>query len=620
MSRLLLWKPWLEQSRYDRFQRLALVKPNANTVLLRSVDQAAGGVNRPFERESYVVLVGGQEHITISPPAGSSSFAVPFDLLRLTEGWHWIDIRADGDESPVPFPLYVQHGAKPVPQPFIPVIVGSHTVATTRVAQWVDIPSKYKPTSVPLPAREYPISDAPITRASIVQTSISPWRNGDLYRPMDIGGGCLWGFSRQWYFFSSLTSPRPNLPSLDGPRGVGCVGMATHLQVGRNGGIYFTDPWRVGHISTDGTVKTLVGWRHKHPVKYEAMADDALELVGDWSAVPEGRRSFHELWGMAWDKRTLAVGGEPIPNGANGPEQPHISGPVMFVSDSQNNRVCRIEFDPRSHDTPAKVSEFITGIRDPWDVVCVDGVLYVSERQAHRIAAYDATTGAFIRTLTSGPALTFSSNRKMVRSVSLEQIRQHPCVAPEGLYHLDGWIYFGSLAQGQVRKVNILTGDVAVVCDLVPTSSEEYVKIAVSDGTFGPRGMVAVTSWNVTNWGRPALYTPDGKPIGWINTNGQGQGPGACFEQLGYSGAVGIGLGRMLCSSAGEGVTQFSRALPSDKFISSADWRAARKQYAEAGYDLTHGNGGWGFYGLPLPWGSSPQLDQYLTANGHTRN
>jgi hypothetical protein len=35
------------------------------------------------------------------------------------------------------------------------------------------------------------------------------------------------------------------------------------------------------------------------------------------------------------------------------------------------------------------------------------------------------------------------------------------------------------------------------------------------------------------------------------------------------------------------------------------------------GYSLTHGPAGYGFYGLPLPWGVTPEIDYFLRANLH---
>lgn len=59
-------------------------------------------------------------------------------------------------------------------------------------------------------------------------------------------------------------------------------------------------------------------------------------------------------------------------------------------------------------------------------------------------------------------------------------------------------------------------------------------------------------------------------------------------------------------------------ALPSDAVISVAAWKAGRIAYWNAGFELTNGAGGFGFFGLPLPWGKIPELDAYLQAYGHS--
>ena len=57
----------------------------------------------------------------------------------------------------------------------------------------------------------------------------------------------------QAYYWSTVASNEfpAGIAVLDGPRGVGTVAMATHLQVGRNGGVYFCDPWRVGQYRAE---------------------------------------------------------------------------------------------------------------------------------------------------------------------------------------------------------------------------------------------------------------------------------------------------------------------------------------------------------------------------------
>ena len=391
--------------------------------------------------------------------------------------------------------------------------------------------------------------------------------------------------------------------------------MATLLQVGRNGGVYFTDSWRFGRISAEGEVTTLAGYRHRGTARHTSTPASDVELVGDWSAIQESRRGFHELWGMAWDARTLLTNeaATPIPN--NGIlEKPHTTGPVAFVSDTQNNRICKIAFDGASHATPAKVTEFLTGLADPWDVVCGGGVLYVSERNAHRIAAYDAITGAYIRTVVQGaPLATLDRTRVAKRNagVTLDQVRAEPCVSPEGLYLQDDWLYFGSLVQQQVRRVHLTTGVLEVAMTPSFGINSRFIKLAVSDGTFYPKGYVFVCNWDVFAYGRPQGLN--------VGLNAAGYGPGVPWETLGYPSAVAVGLGRLVCAASTEGIHVISKALPTDAVITETRWKAAVADYNARGLRLSHGPGGWGYYGLGLPWGVSAEVDFYLSAHGHAR-
>ncbi len=221
--------------------------------------------------------------------------------------------------------------------------------------------------------------------------------------------------------------------------------------------------------------------------------------------------------------------------------------------------------------------------------------------------------------MVQGSALAVVNTRKMVRTASFDVTRAPPCVAPEGLVYQDGWLYFASLAQAQIRKINVTTGELVVVCNVSIDDNSKFVKIAIGDGTFGPHGMLAATTWSAMSVGRPLLFNPDGTGISWVNANGGGAGPGMLFEGIGYGCAVGIGNGRMVFSSSAEGVIQVSRALPSDAVISVTAWNAGRLEYWDSGFELTNGAGGFGFFGRPLPWGRSAALDTYLMAHGHSK-
>ena len=149
--------------------------------------------------------------------------------------------------------------------------------------------------------------------------------------------------------------------------------------------------------------------------------------------------------------------------------------------------------------------------------------------------------------------------------------------------------------------------------------NSQYMKIAVSDGSFGPRGMVAYTTWSNRNFGYPNLIDgTTGAAIDFMNVK-----PGETFRgtnPLGldsYSTAVGIGAGRMLFGTAEEGLHVVSQALPTDPVIDMKAYTAGMDQWQAKGYNLTHGPAGYGYYGLPMPWGDTPEIDYFLKANLH---
>jgi hypothetical protein len=420
------------------------------------------------------------------------------------------------------------------------------------------------------------------------------------------------------YFWHHFIGAKPRFPLLDGLRGVGSVSMPTHLQVGRNGKIYFTDSWRLGVVSPYGEVKTLAGYRHKSTPSYWEPEPD-VELVGDWSAIPESRRGFHELWGMAWDQRTLGTDPNAAPIGG---EQPHVTGPRAFVADTQNNRVCLITFSATSRDAPAKVTEFITGLADPWDVVCENGVLYVSERTAHRISAFDATTGARLRTVLQGQDMSgVNASRFPFKKASTTDIQTQNVVGPEGMTYQDGWLYYASRVMEQVKRVNVSStskplGTVELVANVTMDTNSQYAKIAISDGTFGPRGTVFVVTWSVLYYGFPQAYLPNGTL--W-NYQGGYEEPGLPYATNGYPCAVAVGAGKLVWGGAIEGLVMLSRKLASDPQLDHARYVRGEKEYIGRGYPLLYGHAGWGFYGIPLPWGQSGDMDYFLAAQGHPR-
>lgn len=612
------WSPDL--SRYTRGQGVMRVAGSAAKVRAYGYNSASGGTLRALEGTLYRLMVDGQPVAETRPTGSALDFVV--DATRLTPGYHFADVVADPPtgESSVPYWLLVP-GAGAT---YVPVTTGSYTLAMhPGPVQWVRAPYTYAPTPRPLvPRAATPFATA-IPRSEMHCTQLVPLRWGDTYRVCRTEEGMLTSAATQPYHWSDLVARMPRVPLLDGPRGVGTVCMATHVQFGREmpsdqGGttVYFCDPWRVGKVTADGTVTTLAGYRHRGIATHWQSPPD-LELVGDWSAVPAERRGFHELWGMAWDTRTVQRGAGPAqPNPPRLDEPPHDGSPVLFVADSQMNRICRVEFDGKTHG-PGKVSEFVTNLRDPWDVVCIDGVIYVSERQSHRIAAYDATTGAYLRTVVQGADLAIiDRNREVVRQAPLATIQAAACVAPEGLYHLDGWIYYGSKAQAQIRRVSIATGTVEVVTGIAQDDNTKFAKIAISDGTTGPRGTTFVAEWSNADMGLPETRTPDRQRWEW-NDNAPSRGGAGQWSQFVYPTAVGCAAGRIVVGGANEGLLLITRKTADEAPPSVAVTRGAT-EFMARGLHLLHGMAGFGYYGLPLPWGLSADIDSFLTYQGHT--
>ena len=254
--------------------------------------------------------------------------------------------------------------------------------------------------------------------------------------------------------------------------------------------------------------------------------------MGDWSSIPPERRGFAQPWGMAWDPRTLVINEQAAPIPSENNEKPHVLGPALYISDTYRNRVVKLEYSATAHGIPPKVTEFITGLNQPWDVIAVGMQLYVSDRMNNAIKVFDMDTAALVKTI--------------------------PVVQPEGMALLDGWLYYGSIKSKSIRKINLATvQDVLITDPTVPGSkmdffingTSRFMKIAVSDGSFGPRGMIAYTTWSNSYNGYPMLVDgTTGAMIDWTRVEtGNGERDQPARAQF-VSQRVGIGHGR--CCSA----------------------------------------------------------------------
>jgi hypothetical protein len=145
---------------------------------------------------------------------------------------------------------------------------------------------------------------------------------------------------------------------------------------------------------------------------------------------------------------------------------------------------------------------------------------------------------------------------------TLRQIQERGiCVGPEGLAYQDGWAYFGSLAMAQIKRVNVATGAVELIGNPAVSSKAQFIKIALSDGTAGPRGTVFMAAWGGGNTFLPggATWTFWGAGSTLVNN-----GRGGVWAGMGYPTAICAQNGRIIMGSADYGLAEISLAQAAD--------------------------------------------------------
>lgn len=620
LSSLVKFDFWNGSSRYARWQEHVSWRGATATVAFAGQSLANGGGARALEGSRYTLLLDGEAIAVAEVAAGATRGVFTVDTSSLPHGYHVLDIEQVGSQTPVPWPVYVDKGG-PLPQ-WMPVATSSHEVAIGghdfRI-MWV--PAKIDPTVVPLPARSFvPFGDA-VNRSKLSLESLVVRHQR---RPAVGAGGELTTMQRQWYTIADAVRSYPRMPLVDGPRGVAQYGYINHAMVGtarhsvdpssplRNN-VYVCTPWSVVRVASDGTATTLVGQRHPGINSYWEDPSN-VEVVGDFGDEP----LFHEIWGAAWDVESLTVDTAAAPIPTEDDRQPHTVGPRLFVTNPQNNRVQACDFPARTHG-PAKVSTWFKGA-DCWDVVgpCKRGHYYVSVRGEHRVVELDRF-GTVVRDVLKGAALSKVDpfTRLVTRLAPLTTIQEQPIVGPEGLAIMDDWLYVASHAMGQVIRVNLETGERQVVV-AADSDHNYFVKIAVSDGSFGPRHTLFITSWSVSTFGYPRAYLPDGTKwsLATYNSPVRPRGAGGNWDGWGYNGAVGVGNGRLVGGGSSAGV--YELRLADSTPLDAAKCATGEREFYANGYWLTHGEGGYGHYGLPLPWGESDNIDYFLSCHGHS--
>ena len=614
---------WHYSSRYERYQNKVVLTGASASIPFHGDSLDAGGQDRPLLAATYTLLVDGVAKATVTPGVGVSRTAFTLDLTGLSD-WCKFDIQCASLETCPSWYMFVGAG----PSKSVAVASGSYDLTHGFSKHLTGLlPLGLKPTPMPMVPRVAVPFSTPLPKSQLFRANLIPVRLGNIHRTNTDENGVQSTFNNQSYTWSTFIGKLPSVSLLDGPRNVGTLMMPTAILSSRQGGAIFCDPWRVGRVAPDGTITTLIGYRHKSPPsQYQGVQD--LELIGDWSAIPVERRGLHEAWGIAWDQASLALDPNAAPIGG---EQPHLAGPRLFIednlagprlfiADSQNKRVLLAQFEAQTRNPP-KITEFVTGIQDPWGIACADGVVYVTERQAHRICAYDAHTGALIRVVVTGVALaSIDVNRMMVTGATVDQMRAAPCVLPEGLAVQDGWLYFASRAQAQVRKVNLATGETVIICAVPMDGNSRFCNISLSDGTFGPIGVILTSTWSIAYFGMPIAYLPDGTwwdYVGYAQISG---GAGGLWDSLDYSCASGIGLGHLMAGSSCEGLVQISQSAATDPAPDIEKYKRGGTAFITEGHQLLHGDGGFGYHGLPLPFGESADMDYFLEWNGHAHN
>jgi hypothetical protein len=432
--------------------------------------------------------------------------------------------------------------------------------------------------------------------------------------------GALLSTNIQAYHWFMFEAEFPQVPMISGPRGRAHIACPTDVKPGNGGSTWVSDPWRVMHVDATGHVTTLVGYDEDVGLYWERRDQPSphRRVVGDWSQVA-GPHALWGCWGWDWDRRTVEL----IPGSVEGDVPRHVYHPTMYISDTQHNRVLQVVFDntrTAQEQLGGVVTEVRTGLADPWSNVCDDGKVYVAERLADRILAIDIDTGEETVLLQGNSILATGTpgvKQSLAPGVTLEQARAEPVLRPEGLAVLDGWLYYGCAVLQQIRRVNIATGEWEVWIDDAPSDGNtNFYKLGISDGTLLPRGSVLLSTWSTHLSGMPYIFLPDKTQLLIHSTSSDGptQGVGA-LSGLDYGSAAGIGFGRLVYGASQQGLMQITRRLPSDVQVDTDLYAQGRESWRARGLDISHGYGGWGHYGLPMPDEISVAEQYYLDVN-----
>lgn len=648
---------------YDRWANHVVLTTTAFSLGFGVVDPLGGGALLTFNYPQYRLRVDGVERATylrvgvekVGTFAGNLGAEVDgphlFEIVCYDAGGNLVAAPTDNTS---PFLMHVDRNGGAKNAPDVIVQTGSHCWSheSPSTQAYVRIPKTLlRDRDVPLLARVGTNFTTYLTPNQITRTMLAPTVEANsmqTYKPCITNRGITVTENMQGYFPRDMTDVFPRLPQIDGPRGTATIYYPLHIRAGRAGKWYFTTPHSVCVVDSTGMKRTLAGLRHRWPPYWGSATASGpeVEIVGDWSAVPAARRVIWESWGMAWDERTLATDPAAPPIGG---EQPHAGvGPVLFVVD-RYNRCLKLQFDGHDRTVPPVVTEFITGLNDPWSVVFdpSNNRLYISERGAHRISKWSADTAAYLGDIIANPTGSqYGAVDPTIRRFawaaghSFSTARAANIVAPESMQLHGGFLYWGALAQAEVRRISMTTGVVETCCR--PSVNfggvgPYFVNLAINDNTpdalgalsrggFGPDGVIFTDTFYNAEYGRPQAF----KPIagGGLTHSQQWtwqqygydliQGPGGTWPNDAYPTACGVGNGMLANGSSLDGLCIYRMREAGDGAdIDNAKATRGHNYWKSKSYDILHGKYGYGYTSLPLPWGENSDCDYWLTVSGH---
>lgn len=571
---------------------------------------------------TYKLLLDGVA--VASADVGAGQYWWQFDFTAPVDpGYRTMTVTTGDDEDCLTYFFCVSGN---VPD-LIPVVKSSlemskdHEHFGKPVHAWAWVPPTGVGPGMPTPDRFYePMTEATFDAGRNAYMPVG--HTADMLVPGDLHLNCMPHCERngawttagdQPYHWQQISGERGDLPAVpqrDGPRGVGAVNYATHLEVGKatqtttdltpRRNVYFTNPWRFGRVSNTGEITTLAGWRHKMSADGPT---DELELVGDWSAIPEAERGWKLLWGMCWDGRTLAADTtQPLVEG----RPPHAGpGPRAYVVDSRRNSLYRLQFPAASHG-PAVVTKLLT-INGMWD--CVEdpatNTMLVSIRDQNKIVRV-SFDGAVLETVLErdsrlpGGVTLGTDHVGYLTSGTFADAQAQPVLFPEGLYVQEGQLFVGSKVQGLVKVFDMATWKEVRRVPVELTGNSRFVKFGVSDGSYAPKGTVFYGTFDVQAGGRFFGIQPDGKK--WMAT------PGVVYSMDSYQMAFGIGGGRMIAGGSDHGLVRSFKGAQVD----AALYEQGHDEFRQRHLRLIHGAHGVGRFSVP---DQSPALSYFLKFN-----